>query len=218
MKCPKCGSNNCQYVAASETHSKGFSSGDACCGLLLMGPAGMLCGLCGTETNTTTKEYWVCHDCGNKFNANIEEIQKVKDEETLKFNEQQKYRDDVEQLTKDYVECFQKLYPENNYEEFLKKKKLRKRVVHIMNSLEVILLIVLFLSLGIVGPLISCAIFVGSVILVNSKRWNRYEQLLPEEMVALIKENEYHMGKLDLSKYRDSINTMRKQIYANEYI
>ncbi len=78
MKCPRCKGENCQYVTTSETYSKGFDSGDACCGLLLLGPIGLLCGLCGSESNTKVKEYWVCHDCGNKFNASG-----VKDKEGL---------------------------------------------------------------------------------------------------------------------------------------
>lgn len=69
MVCPHCGSSNCQYITTSETHSKGFDSGDACCGLFLLGPAGLLCGLCGSESHTNTKEFWVCQNCGRKFSG-----------------------------------------------------------------------------------------------------------------------------------------------------
>lgn len=33
-----------------------------------MGPIGLLCGLCGSGYSTTS-EYWVCHECGTKFQA-----------------------------------------------------------------------------------------------------------------------------------------------------
>lgn len=69
MKCPSCGSENCQFVTSSETHSKSFGAGDACCGFLLFGPIGILCGLCGAESYTESKEYWICHQCGKKFSA-----------------------------------------------------------------------------------------------------------------------------------------------------
>lgn len=63
MKCPFCGSEHVQYVAhTTQTNFGGFQ---ACCGYLLMGPLGLLCGLCGQSESTN--EYWVCHDCGNTF-------------------------------------------------------------------------------------------------------------------------------------------------------
>lgn len=66
MKCPKCGSEHVQFVTSTET--TGFSGSNSCCGFLLMGPIGLLCGLCGSGYSTTS-EYWVCHECGTKFQA-----------------------------------------------------------------------------------------------------------------------------------------------------
>ena len=43
MKCPNCGSENCQYITTTETHGKGFSASNACCGSILLGPLGVLC-------------------------------------------------------------------------------------------------------------------------------------------------------------------------------
>lgn len=63
MKCPFCGSEHVQYV--SHTTRTNFGGLQACCGFLLMGPLGLLCGLCGQSESTS--EYWVCHDCGNTF-------------------------------------------------------------------------------------------------------------------------------------------------------
>lgn len=64
MNCPKCGSNNCNFV--SNTYTKNGSFCDACCGFSLFGPIGILCGFCGY--GSSTKEYWVCNNCGSKFN------------------------------------------------------------------------------------------------------------------------------------------------------
>lgn len=73
MKCPKCGSEHVQFVTSTET--TGISGLDSCCGFLLMGPIGLLCGLCGSGYSTTS-EYWVCHECGAKFQArDVQEAQ-----------------------------------------------------------------------------------------------------------------------------------------------
>lgn len=69
MKCPKCGHTNCQYVSQTSTSSKGYGICKGICGDALLGPMGLLCGLCGTGTTSTTNEYWVCQDCGTKFDA-----------------------------------------------------------------------------------------------------------------------------------------------------
>ena len=63
MKCPFCGSEHVQYV--SHTTRTNFGGLQAYCGFILMGPLGLLCGLCGQSESTS--EYWVCHDCGNTF-------------------------------------------------------------------------------------------------------------------------------------------------------
>jgi len=63
MKCPKCGSEHIQY--ATKTSGGGFSAGNSCCGYILLGPLGLLCGACGSGTRTD--EFWICQDCGTKF-------------------------------------------------------------------------------------------------------------------------------------------------------
>lgn len=77
MKCPKCGSENVQY--ATKTSGGGISAGDSCLGYLLLGPLGLLCGACGS--GTTTEEFWVCRDCGNRFSIREgkKQVQKEKD-------------------------------------------------------------------------------------------------------------------------------------------
>ena len=66
LKCPKCGSEHIQFATSTET--KGFSVGSSCCGYILLGPLGLLCGLCGAG-ESKTKDFWVCHNCGAKFQA-----------------------------------------------------------------------------------------------------------------------------------------------------
>ena len=67
MKCPKCGSENTQYVAVHHSGSSG-SFTDACCGMMIFGPIGILCGLCGASPGFTD-DYWVCHSCGKKVSS-----------------------------------------------------------------------------------------------------------------------------------------------------
>lgn len=67
MKCPICESEKCRYITTTETKNKLYNAGDGCCGLLLLGPWGLLCGLCGAESTSKTKEYWICENCGHKF-------------------------------------------------------------------------------------------------------------------------------------------------------
>ena len=47
----------------------GYGVEKGCCGWILFGPLGLLCGLCGTgvKSQTQTKTYWMCRSCGNKF-------------------------------------------------------------------------------------------------------------------------------------------------------
>lgn len=54
MRCPRCGSENISSIVNTNTHTKGFDGGDACCGYLLFGWPGILCGLCNTGDTTTT--------------------------------------------------------------------------------------------------------------------------------------------------------------------
>ena len=69
--CPKCKSQKLQTVIESKTEGKGggYGTGKGCLGWLLLGPLGLLCGICGSETKimTTNKTLFMCMDCGNKF-------------------------------------------------------------------------------------------------------------------------------------------------------
>jgi len=66
IRCQNCNSGNIQYV--SDTVTKGFGTGKGCCGYILFGPYGWLCGLSGMG-KSTTHTYWICKNCGCKFQA-----------------------------------------------------------------------------------------------------------------------------------------------------
>lgn len=92
--CPKCKSRNLQIVAnteySSQTKGGGYSVGKGCCGYILLGPFGLLCGGCGSKSKTTVTSksttVWTCLDCGSKF-RDIADIEKdIADElKTAKF-------------------------------------------------------------------------------------------------------------------------------------
>ncbi|HWP79613.1 MAG TPA: hypothetical protein VN446_03135 [Candidatus Acidoferrum sp.] len=67
--CPRCSGNRCQPIVETRTTGKDYSAGKGCCGWLVFGPAGLLCGLCGEGKVTESKTYWMCPDCGHKFRA-----------------------------------------------------------------------------------------------------------------------------------------------------
>lgn len=110
MICPKCESENCQFVSHSHTTSGSFC--DGCCGFLLLGPVGILCGLCGRDTET--KEFWVCNDCGCKFQRGLTkktappkktESPKKEKATTVTYTEGAVYGDDYNTGEKTCPEC-----------------------------------------------------------------------------------------------------------------
>ena len=79
MRCPNCGSEKTQF--ATHTSSRGFSFSNACCGSVILGPLGLLCGACGS--GRSTEEFWICQECGEKFTSSeakrlVEHEQKAK--------------------------------------------------------------------------------------------------------------------------------------------
>ena len=65
--CPKCGSENVQLATEHKLHGKGFSGSKGCCGYIILGPLGILCGACGSGQKLDEKRFWVCNSCGNEF-------------------------------------------------------------------------------------------------------------------------------------------------------
>ena len=67
IHCPRCGSYDIMPISEVSTKGKDFNASDACCGFLLCGPLGLLCGATGKGKQTITTTYWMCKGCGNKF-------------------------------------------------------------------------------------------------------------------------------------------------------
>lgn len=69
MACPRCGNPNLQIITETNTTGKDFSASKGCCGAILLGPIGILCGACGKGKQVNTINYWICPNCGNRFRA-----------------------------------------------------------------------------------------------------------------------------------------------------
>ena len=73
MCCPHCGNKNIQVTTETNvsTTGKNYSGGKGCLGFLMFGPLGLLCGSCGEgqKTTSTSTTYWVCPNCGHKFES-----------------------------------------------------------------------------------------------------------------------------------------------------
>lgn len=67
MRCPRCGNENCTIINEVTATGKDFSASKGCCGALLFGPIGILCGACGEGKKVKNTNYWVCNNCGSKF-------------------------------------------------------------------------------------------------------------------------------------------------------
>ncbi len=67
MRCPNCGSYNCQILTDTSTKGKDFHGCSACFGAICLGPIGLLCGTCGKGKQMKTKHFYFCPNCGNKF-------------------------------------------------------------------------------------------------------------------------------------------------------
>ena len=65
MCCPNCGSYNMQVLQETKTSGKDFSGARGCCGYILLGPLGILCGSCGKGKQTMTDSFWLCNQCGS---------------------------------------------------------------------------------------------------------------------------------------------------------
>ena len=65
--CPKCGTRGCQQITETKYRDGGYGIFSGICGYLILGPIGLLCGLCGHSDKYRTKSYWVCPNCGKRF-------------------------------------------------------------------------------------------------------------------------------------------------------
>lgn len=80
--CPFCGAAGCQMFMRDRTTVKqsAFSFTDACCGTMIFGPLGLLCGLCGGSQKVDIKnETWfACQKCGKQHISQQSAMNKTK--------------------------------------------------------------------------------------------------------------------------------------------
>lgn len=69
--CPNCGSplSDCAPIVKTTVKSSGGGYGlfSGCCGTILLGPLGLLCGLRKQTITSTNQTWWVCRKCGKEF-------------------------------------------------------------------------------------------------------------------------------------------------------
>ena len=65
------GGENCHPVVKTDikTSGDGYGFWNGCCGFILLGPVGLLCGACGSSVKTKVRNetWWVCQKCGKEF-------------------------------------------------------------------------------------------------------------------------------------------------------
>ena len=67
MRCPDCGGSHVQTIIQNDRTQKPFGVFPACCGYLIFGAWGLLCGLCGARETQRTTVSRRCSDCGRVF-------------------------------------------------------------------------------------------------------------------------------------------------------
>ena len=71
VSCPHCGCplSECTPIVKTTVTSTGGGYGffSGCCGAMLLGPLGLLCGLRGRDTTSTSQTWWACRNCGKEF-------------------------------------------------------------------------------------------------------------------------------------------------------
>lgn len=69
--CPNCGMpmEGCTPLVKTTISSTGGGYGffSGCCGMVLLGPFGLLCGLKGKRTTSSSQTWWACRKCGKEF-------------------------------------------------------------------------------------------------------------------------------------------------------
>lgn len=103
LRCPKCDSEDIQFT--SSTTSRGVSARNSCCGYILLGPLGLLCGL-HKAGETSTSEFWVCRNCGARFGdyeANSSSLREQSSDVSWRLRDiSQEYEEQTNQLKAEY--------------------------------------------------------------------------------------------------------------------
>ncbi|WP_461815868.1 zinc-ribbon domain-containing protein [Faecalimonas sp.] len=81
FKCPYCDNEDTFPIEKNETEikNKGYSMSNGCCGMCLLGPFGLLCGLFGTGSKIKSKSttWWGCKNCGKQHLAQHSAIEMI---------------------------------------------------------------------------------------------------------------------------------------------
>lgn len=204
MKCPKCGSDNTQYV--TNNIQRGFSGSNACCGYILAGPLGLLCGFCGDSTYT--QEYWICQSCGHKFSKSDSESANMQEDDALKviLEAGEDTFNNIDAIVKDAQEKHDmafNLYHQQREKELRENPEMIRssKIIKILTVAAVILFFgaALFISdsdLGIVLFIPSVAAAVPAVYMYFQQTDNHGS----DELLKLLKDTQDTKGPLD--KYK----------------
>lgn len=182
MICPKCGSENVQF--STNTSGGGFGAGKGCCGYMILGPIGLLCGACGS--GTTTEEFWICHNCGYKFSnsegksatseaaqkeataqqiaANCEQYKKDLGDKSLSYYREQYELAQIktQKANDEYEQKFNEMLNKYSSEYKSVKKYRRKYLKHFkFGCATMITIVVLGILLCVVGLIPVGAVFIG---------------------------------------------------------
>lgn len=151
MKCPKCNSEQIQFV--SETTSKGFSNKSAATGCFCFGLPGLLFGLCNSGKKDT-KEFWICNNCGLKFQKSDVEAKERKIE-SYKSIISSATEEELKDLQGNLTKAKNNLdTAESNYMSEMDKELVNnEKIVKVKKNRKILLI------LGIVGIVISLIFF-----------------------------------------------------------
>ena len=181
MKCPKCGSEQCQF--ATRTSGGNFSGEKGCCGYILLGPIGILCGALGNKE--TKEDFWVCTSCGHRFeqyeSEYAEQLRKKQEKKQQKQQEnlKQKYDEYKQEIhnadeLKSEIEDFDKLCQQTMerrkkyLEELIKNNDDKGKLAKILKSKSILWAVVL-LAISII--LLFVAFPIGAIMIVISIIW-----------------------------------------------
>jgi len=65
--------------SVTKIKNSGYSASSGCCGLCLLGPFGLLCGLCGTgsKVDIRNETVWICQKCGKQHLSQKDALEKA---------------------------------------------------------------------------------------------------------------------------------------------
>lgn len=69
IKCPNCGAVGCMPQYKQNVSGGGYGCCSGGLGALVLGPLGLLCGVCGRSVKSTNTLVWICPKCGHEFQA-----------------------------------------------------------------------------------------------------------------------------------------------------